>query len=144
MGRKLRVVSTKCTAGAMQRKSHLCIILLGIARPQSQFPDSCVCERLIPRIGPHIFLQQNRQITKYLHIQSTEQCLASSELLTPQPLSTQRVYAPPAPKAGGGRAHTPLAVRGWGVNITISEDARHWIVLLQYNPSTRQINRGNI
>jgi hypothetical protein len=23
---------------------------------------------------------------------------------------------------------------GWGVNI--SEDARHWIVLLQYNPST--------
>jgi hypothetical protein len=25
-------------------------------------------------------------------------------------------------------------VRGWGVNI--SEDARHWIGLLQYNPST--------
>ncbi len=30
-----------------------------------QFPHSCVCERFIycnPRIGPHIFLQQNRQI----------------------------------------------------------------------------------
>ena len=39
---------------------------------------------------------------------------------------------PPAPKAGGG--HTRLAVRGWEVNIL--EDARHWIGLLQYNPST--------
>jgi hypothetical protein len=41
--------------------------------------------------------------TKYLHIWSTEQCLASSELLTPppHPLFTQRVCPPPAPKAGG-------------------------------------------
>jgi hypothetical protein len=33
------------------------------ARPQSQFPHSCFCERIIysPRIGPGIFLQQNRQ-----------------------------------------------------------------------------------
>ncbi len=48
----------------LQRKSHLCISFMGIARPQSKFPHSCVCERFIlyiPRIGPHIFLQQNRQ-----------------------------------------------------------------------------------
>ncbi len=34
--------------------------------------------------------------TKYLHIliQSTEQCLASSKLLTPHPLSIQRVCPP--------------------------------------------------
>jgi hypothetical protein len=32
---------------ALQRKSHLCITFLGIARPQSQFPHSCVCERFI-------------------------------------------------------------------------------------------------
>ncbi len=34
------------------------------ARPPSQIPHSCVCERFIsslPRISPHIFLQQNRQ-----------------------------------------------------------------------------------
>jgi hypothetical protein len=31
--------------------------------------------------------------------------------------------------------HTRRAVRGWEVNI--SEDARHWIGLLQYNPSTQ-------
>ncbi len=43
---------------------------------------------------------------------------------------------------GGGVAqdhkglHTRWAVRGWRVNI--SEDARHWIGLLQYNPSTRK------
>ncbi len=29
----------------LQRKSHLCIPFLGIARLQSQFPHSCVCER---------------------------------------------------------------------------------------------------
>ncbi len=58
--------------------------------------------------------------------------LASPELLTPHPLSTQRVCPPSAPKAGG--ILTPRAVRGCGVNI--SEDARHWIGLLHYNPST--------
>ncbi len=35
----------------------------------------------------------------------------------------------------GGGVYTRRAVRGWGVNI--SEDARHWIGLLQYNPSIR-------
>jgi hypothetical protein len=51
--------------------------------------------------------------TKYLHIWSTEQCLESSELLTPHLLSTQRVCSPPAPKAGrGGGVHTRRAVRG--------------------------------
>jgi hypothetical protein len=30
---------------ALQRKSHLCIPRKGIARPQSQFPHACVCER---------------------------------------------------------------------------------------------------
>ncbi len=37
----------------------------------------------------------------------------------------------PAPKA----VHSRRAVRGWG-GVNISEDARHWIGLLQYNPST--------
>ncbi len=32
---------------ALQRKSHVCIPFLGIARPQSQFPYSSVCERFI-------------------------------------------------------------------------------------------------
>jgi hypothetical protein len=31
----------------LQGKSHLCIPFLGIARPQSQFPHSCVCERFM-------------------------------------------------------------------------------------------------
>jgi hypothetical protein len=51
----------------------------------------------------------------------------------PHPLSTQRVCPPPRTKGGG--EHTRREVRGWGVNIL--EDARHWIGLLQYNPSTR-------
>ncbi len=51
--------------------------------------------------------------------------------IDPHPLSTQRV-CPPRTKVGG--VHTRWAVRGWGVNI--SEDARLWIGLLKYNPST--------
>ncbi len=43
----------------------------------------------------------------------------------PPPLHPASVSSP-STKGGGG-------VRGWGVNI--SEDARNWIGLLQYNPS---------
>ncbi len=43
----------------------------------------------------------NSHTTKYLRMQSTEQCLASSKMLTPHPLSPQRVCPPPAPKARG-------------------------------------------
>ncbi len=34
-----------CMTSALQGKSHLIIPFLGIARPQSQFAHSCVCER---------------------------------------------------------------------------------------------------
>jgi hypothetical protein len=58
-------------------------------------------------------------------------------VLTPHPLSTQRVCPPPAPQAGGGgyTLHTRQAVKG----VNISKDARHWIRLLQYTPSTDSI-----
>jgi hypothetical protein len=47
---------------ALQGKSHLCTPFLGIARPQSQFPlHVSVSDLYIPRISPHISLQQNRQ-----------------------------------------------------------------------------------
>ncbi len=46
--------------------------------------------------------------------------------IDPQPLSTQRVCPPP-----------PYQRRG----VSISEDARHWIGLLQYKPSTVQWTR---
>ncbi len=52
----------------LQRKSHFCIFFLGIAQPQSQFPHSCVCERIIyciPRIGPHTSCSRmGRRITE--------------------------------------------------------------------------------
>ncbi len=51
----------------------------------------------------------------------------------PRPLSTQRMYPHPASKAGGGNTRR---ARGGGGNIL--EDARHWMGLLQYNPSTVQ------
>jgi hypothetical protein len=43
-------------SATLQGKSHLCIPSLGIARPQSQFPQSCVCERFYVFPGlVHIF-----------------------------------------------------------------------------------------
>jgi hypothetical protein len=52
----------------------------------------------------------------------------------PTPSPPSKCVLPPAPEAGGGGVHTRRAVRGWGVNIL--DDARHWIGLLQCNPST--------
>ncbi len=50
---------------ALQGKSHLCIPFLRIARPQSQFSHSCVCERFIySQDRSKYFLQQNRQIDR--------------------------------------------------------------------------------
>ncbi len=52
----------RCTTNFIPRK--------GIARPQSKFPHSCVCERSIdyPSFGPLIFHQQNRQTDQRKHI----------------------------------------------------------------------------
>jgi hypothetical protein len=51
------------------RKSHLCIPRKGIARPQSQFPHSCVCER---------FIYSQAQITdgswEYINRSQTHEC----------------------------------------------------------------------
>jgi hypothetical protein len=40
-------VADYCSPGAMQRNFDLCIPRKGTARPQSQFAQSCVCERFI-------------------------------------------------------------------------------------------------
>ncbi len=46
----------------LQRQFRLYIPFLGIARPQPQFPHSCVCERFIySQDRPTYFLQQKRQ-----------------------------------------------------------------------------------
>jgi hypothetical protein len=59
------------------------------------------------------------------------QCLASSEILFPYPLTARRVCNP---RLLVRAVDTLAGWRGGGDNI--SEDARHWIGLLQYNPST--------
>ncbi len=47
---------------ALQRQFRLCIPFLGIARPQSQFPYSCVCGRFIySQDRSTYFLQHKRQ-----------------------------------------------------------------------------------
>ncbi len=51
-----RNISSLKTIYALQRNFELCIPRKGIARPESQFPHSCVCERSIyfPRLV-HLF-----------------------------------------------------------------------------------------
>ncbi len=51
----------------------------------------------------------------------------------PPPLHPANVSSPRT-IGGGGGTHLPGGEGGWVVNIL--EDARHWIGLLQYNPST--------
>ncbi len=53
--RKLPQIKVRLSI-TLQGKYHLCIPLLGIAQPQSQYPHSCVCERFIISQGSvHIF-----------------------------------------------------------------------------------------
>jgi hypothetical protein len=82
-----------------------------------------------------------------LRSQSTDICRVQSTVWRlpkywppppPSPLHPARVSSPRT-KDGGGTQYTRRAVRGWGVNIL--EDARHWIGLLQYNPSTPKIHQ---
>jgi hypothetical protein len=55
----------------------------------------------------------------------------------PTPSAPSECVLPPHQSWG---VHTRRSVRGWGVNI--SEDARHWIGLLQYNPFTYVAMQG--
>jgi hypothetical protein len=73
-------------------------------------------------------------LPKVLTYKSTEQCQASSELLTPPPPLHPTSVSSPRTKGGGWGVHTRQAMRGWWVNS--SEDARHRVELLKYNPST--------
>jgi hypothetical protein len=67
------------------------------------------------------------KVLTYVEYRAVSGVLQNIDL--PSPLHPASVSSP-APKG----VHTRRAVRGWGVNIL--EDARHWIGLLQYNPST--------
>ncbi len=59
----------------LQRQFSLYIPFLGIARPQSQFPHSCVCERFIySQDRSTYFLQQKRQTRMYIIRSQTHEC----------------------------------------------------------------------
>ena len=61
-GATIIVIQLSCLAihlSTLQRKSHLCLL-----SPHSHIHVS-VSDLYIPRIGPHIFLQQNRQTDRW-------------------------------------------------------------------------------
>ncbi len=65
-----RQAGTRVLYPALQRKSHLCIPFLGIARPQPQFQPSCVWQRFI--------LSQDwstsDRLWKYINFSQTHDC----------------------------------------------------------------------
>ncbi len=111
----------------------ICLILFGVY--WSVFYLNLILNNSFPTF-PIIkcgFWQLLSILLKYSTGALEEQCPASSELLTPHPLSIQRVCPRPAPKAGG--THSP-GDEGVGSHYF----GRHWIGLLQYNPSTLRTN----
>jgi hypothetical protein len=73
----MRSVSSGPQQNTWQRKSHFYIPFLGIARPHPNFHlHVSVSDLYIPRIGPHIFLQQNMQIDRgeYINRLQTHEC----------------------------------------------------------------------
>jgi hypothetical protein len=89
------------------------------------------------RTSLSLFLQQSPRVgepqpqsTYIYRVQSSVWRLPNYCL--PPPLRPASVSSPRT--KGGGGGHNRRAVKGWGVNI--SEEARYWIGLLQYNPST--------
>ncbi len=78
-----------------------------------------------PRIARQIHLQKGGggygtrpQGTCIYRVQSM-QCLVPSELLTPNPLSTQRVCPPAAPKGGGGTGQGLVDIRERLVHLVV-------------------------
>ncbi len=72
----------RCFLTTLQRKSHLCVPILGIARPQSQFLHLCVCERFICTVHSqesgsfHIFpaAEYADQSWEYINCSQTHEC----------------------------------------------------------------------
>ncbi len=71
------------------------------------------------------FSESTLQIVEGLYCKRPIQCLASSKILTPHPLTSWRVCTPPPRLWCMGRTHSLGA--GWreGVRVNSSEDARH-------------------
>ncbi len=77
--------------------------------------------------------QSTVECTYIYRVQSSVWRLPNYWPTTPSPPSECVL---PRTKGGDVIVHTRRAVRGWWW-VNISEDARHWIGLLQYNPSLR-------
>ncbi len=61
----------------LQRKSHLCIPFLGIGRPQSHFPHSCACVRIIysqNRSTYFLAAEKADQLWEYINRSQKHEC----------------------------------------------------------------------
>jgi hypothetical protein len=81
---------------------------------------------IIAGLANNVHLYMNHKVLTYIDYRAV-----SGVFRTIGPPPSLHPARAPAPKAGG--THSP---GGEGMGVNISEDARQWIDLLQYNPST--------
>ncbi len=72
---KINQTICECFIYALQQQFRLYIPFLGIARPQSQFPHSCVFERFIFRISLHISSSRTGRHIEGIYNSLTDTCL---------------------------------------------------------------------
>jgi hypothetical protein len=72
LGLKYMYYTAKKICITQQRKTPLCIPLLGIARPQSQFLHSCVCERCTYSHDPSTCFAVRRSAMIYFQVELSE------------------------------------------------------------------------
>ncbi len=82
----------------------------------------------------------SHKVLTYIDYRAVSDVFQTIDPPTPSPPS--ECVLPPAPRRWVGRY--TLAGRWGGGGVNISEDARHWIGLLHYNPSTLITNKKKI
>jgi hypothetical protein len=96
---------------------------------------SCYIAMIISVNGLSASTAVHHKVLTYIEYRAVSGVFRTIDPPTPSQSPPSECFLPPHQRQGG--THSPGAVRGWGVNI--SEDARHWIGLLQYDPSTQYI-----
>ncbi len=112
---------TSCTTVLFAKKirngptsSYLALISSNAHNSRTVY-GSCLKDRahfnsLIASYAPCLIMQS----VKGLYRKRPIQCLASSEILTPHPLTARRVCTPPPTPLVRGGGHTRWVERGWG------------------------------
>ncbi len=97
----------------------------------SLFLSLTVCRRSGLMTGGGRGLGRSHKVLTYIEYRAGSGVFRTID--PPTPSTASECVLPRTKGGGGGGTHSP---GGEGLGVNISEDARHWIGLLQYKPST--------